>query len=250
MRPRLALWLLVALLPTFAACAAPIPSHMVRLWPLGRTDEPLLGLSTEEGVLILTEPNFDVGDMFNIQFPKGNSGLVDLGTIDRLNDDLALVEPLYSRLATGRLATAVPNPRETLFLAVRDDEDQPVMMEVEAWKGGRFGNYIRIPGEGNPQRAAAELAGSGLYVYRDDRWQIVGMMAGITASLPGTYQADAGMGYLGLVEIGRILPDPLDYFERGDIKPLRPDLEFGVPLQPGDIVLPVPEEDEESPRGP
>ena len=97
---------LVVFALVFVGCAAPIPSHVTRLWPVGRSQEPFLGLSTEEGVLVLTAGHFAVGDLFNIQFPVGNSGVVDLGKIDHLNDDLAVIHPLTSRLLEGRLAAS------------------------------------------------------------------------------------------------------------------------------------------------
>ena len=229
--------LLAAGLLFAAGCATEPPSHFVRLWPLGNSEEPVIGLSTEDGVLVLASPNFDVGDMFNLQFPYGNSGLVDFGMIDHLNEDLALIHPISSRLLEGRLATEPPLPHETLYVAQRDEQDQPVMQIVDPWKDGRFGDYVVLPGEDDPQGRARQLAGSGLYVQRNDRWQIVGLMAGITALLEGDAPQEAGMGFIGLFEIVRVLPDRLDYFER-DIKQLRPDFEFGVPLQPGDVELP------------
>ena len=47
-----------------------------------------------------------------------------------------------------------------------------------------------------------------------------------------------------------MLPDRIDFFER-DIQQLRPDFEFGVPLQPGDIeVLGVAGSGDEAADGP
>ena len=236
----------LALTLLLGACAAPIPSHLTRLWPLGQTDEPILGLSTEEGVLVLTAPHFRVGDVFNIQFPIDNDGLIDLGTIDHLNDDLAVIRPRTSRLLEGRLATALPTPQETLYLAQRDEDDKPIMVPVERYKGGRYGDYIVLPGHDDPAALARDQAGAGLYLQRDDRWKICGILAGITLNEPGADPADAGLGYIGLIEIVRVLPDQIDYFER-DIKDLRPDFEFGVPLQPGDIEYPgLPSQDDDS----
>jgi len=240
MRPLTGSWkLLAACLLLAAGCATPPSSHFVRLWPLGRSGEPIVGLSTEDGILVLAVPHYDVGDVFSMQFPYGNSGLFDYGTLDHLNDDLAVIRPIYARLLEGRLATEPLRPHETLYLALRDEQDQQVMTIVDLWKDGRYGDYIVLPGEDEPQARARDLAGSGLYVQRDGRWQIIGMMAGITARLDEDAAQDAGMGFIGLVELVRVLPDRIDYFER-DIKPLRPDFEFGVPLQPGDIELPAP----------
>jgi hypothetical protein len=250
MRAQMAGWQVLVLALLLGGCAAPIPSHLTRLWPLGHGGEPVLGLSTEEGVIILTAPHFYVGEMFNIQFPFNDDGVVDLGTIDHLNDDLAVVRPRSSRLVEGRLATALPTPQETLYLAQRDERDKPIMTPVDAYKDGRYGNYITVPGVDEPGAFARDQAGAGLYVMRDERWQIAGILAGITLKEPGDDPDDAGLGYIGLVEIVRVLPDRIDFFER-DIQQLRPDFEFGVPLQPGDIeVLGVAGSGDEAADGP
>ena len=93
----------------------------------------------------------------------------------------------------------------------------------------RDGTIVDDPGYlDDPAALARDQAGVGLYLNRDDRWQICGILAGITLNEPGADPSDAGLGYIGLVEIVRVLPDQIDYFER-DIKDLRPDFEFGVP---------------------
>jgi hypothetical protein len=247
MRPKLfsALLLLLALT---GACAAPTPSHLARLWPVGQSGEPMLGLSTEEGVLILSSPNLGIGDWFHIQFPVGNSGLGDWGILSHLNDDLAVVRPLTARLEEGRLASAPPKPQETIYLALRSAGDQPVMRAVTRWNEGSNGDYVTVSGQGPAEVAARNLAGSGLYVLRDRRWKIIGMLAGTTARLPQRNPNHVGLGYIRLNELARVLPDQIDYFER-DIKPLRPDFEFGVPLQPGDMAVPLPPQEDDDPSG-
>jgi hypothetical protein len=219
-----------------AGCAAEIPSHLTRLWPVGDSGEPFLGLSTAEGVIVLSTAHYEVGDLFNIQFPVGNSGVVDLGKIDHLNDDLAVIRPLTSRLLRGRLGSTPPKADETIYLARRDEEDQPYMEPVVRWRKGVYGDYITVSGVDDPAAFARDYAGTGLYVNRKGRWKIVGMLAGITANLPGEDADDAGVGYIGLLELVRVLPDQIDYFQR-DIKPQRPDFEYGVPLQPSDILI-------------
>src|SRR6185436_13712076 len=102
MRP----WLLIALL---AGCSSP-PENFTRLWIEGHTGLPLVGTSTEDGVLMLAEPEWKIGDRFEIQFPIGNSLVADKGRIDRLNDTVAVIKPLTSRLLEGRFAAFVPEP--------------------------------------------------------------------------------------------------------------------------------------------
>lgn len=220
------------LLAVLAACSAP-PSHMTRLWPAGETGEPLLGLSTEAGVLLLADPRHRVGDLFDIQFPVGNSVVREWGRLDRMNDDLAVVVPLTARLLEGRLASSVPAPHEQLYLALRDDRDDPRMVPVRRWRGGEYGNLIEAPGD--PEALLSRWAGAGLYVKRDGRWEIAGMLGGLLGTVDG--EARPGVGFVGLLEIARIFPYRDDYHEQ-DVRPLRPDIEYGVPLQPGDIVLP------------
>jgi len=223
-----------------AGCTSP-PSHLTRLWPGGRTGEPLLGLSTEFGIVLLTEPHYRVGDVFEVHFPFGNSVVRDWARIDRINDTLSIAVPITANVLEGRIATELPRPEEPVYLAMRDEDDEPVMEAVEPWRGGRHGDYVVVPGH-DAEDVAEEYAGAGLYVLRRDRWQIVGILAGITAR---DDRDDAGLGYIGLLDMAMILPDPIDYFEH-DIPALRPDFEFGVPLQPGDIEL-EPEDEPEPP---
>jgi hypothetical protein len=218
---------------SLTACAGP-PSHLTRLWPEGESGVPILGLSTEDGILILAEHGQAVGDRFRLQFPVGNSVVQDWAVMDRRNDDLAIVRPITSRLHEGRFATVVPAASEVFYLALRDDDDKPVMVEVDRWHNGMNGAFL-APIDNEPERMAREWAGTGLYVERDGRWEIVGILAGITARmLNGSLEGDVGMGYLDLAEISRLLPDQIDYFEH-PILPPRPDFEFGVPLQEGDV---------------
>jgi hypothetical protein len=221
------------LLACLAACST-TPSHLTRLWPAGQSGAPTLGLSTEGGVVMLADPAYRVGDLFDIQFPVGNSFVREWGRLDRLNEDLAVVVPLTARLLRGRLATSLPKDDEPLYLALRDADDEPDMLEVERWHGGQRGSFIVVPGR-DAERLARDYAGAGLYVERDGRWEIAGMLAGLVARDEGSDQL--ALGYVDLLEMARVLPVDVDYFEQ-DVTPLRPDIEFGVPLQPGDVVLP------------
>ncbi|MCB9899240.1 MAG: hypothetical protein H6825_14640 [Planctomycetes bacterium] len=224
------------------ACVAP-PEHFTRLWPGGRSGAPVLGLSTEEGVIVLGEPQYAVGDVFEIQFPIGNSVVSAHGSIVRLNEELALVEPADAILREGRFADGLPDfATEDVFVALRDEDDRPVMRPVTLWHDGTFGDWVVIDDIGDADAFARDHAGVGLYVYRQRYWQIVGMLAGITARSPDLDDDDVGLGYISLLEMARLLPDRIDYFEHG-VKPLRPDFEFGVPLQPGDVDLPEPQPD-------
>lgn len=223
--------LLLALIVT--ACAGPT-SHFTRLWREGQTGAPIIGLSTEDGVLILAETSLAVGDRFRLQFPVGNSLVEDWAVLDRRNDDLAIVRPLSSRLHEGRFATTVPTADESFYLALRDRNDELEMVEVERWHEGLYGAFL-APFDDQPRHMAREWAGAGIYVERDGRWEIVGILAGLTARLLiSEDEDDLGLGYLDLAEISRLLPDQIDFFEH-PILPPRPDFEFGVPLQEGDI---------------
>lgn len=228
-----------ALLLLTAACSAPTPSHFTRLWPQkleqGRSGRPVLGLSTEDGVLILARPAYRPDDLFEMQFPVGNSLVVDYGKLDRVNDNLAVVRPLTARFAEGRFAGSLPEPDETLYIAVRDELDAPVMRPASLWRNGALGDWLDLDEDQDELDALAwEYAGTGVYVLREDRWEICGVLSGLVARLEDQASDDLGLGFLGLAELARILPDQLPYYLHLD-RPLRPDFEFGVPLQPGDL---------------
>jgi hypothetical protein len=233
----------VLLLALFAAgcCSTPDPQHFTRLWPDGQTGVPIIGTSTEDGVLVLAQPQWKVGDRLEIQFPIGNSLVVDKGRIDRINDTLAVVSPLTARLSEGRFAAELPLPGEEIFVALRDENDEPVLEPAPLWHDGAFGDWVTLP-DRDATTVARDYAGTAVYVKRDDRWEIVGLLAGLTA-YDETESGYLALGFVGLSEMARILPDRLDYFAR-DVRPLRPDFEFGVPLQPGDVVYDQPAEEE------
>jgi hypothetical protein len=138
-----------------------------------------------------------------------------------------------------------------VYLALRDDDDDPTMVPVDRWHDGRYGNWI-VPPDGDAERLADEWAGAGLYVLREerwwqeDRWEIVGLLADVTARLRDGVPGDVAVGVIDIAEISRILPDQVDYFVHPIHSP-RPDFEFGVPLQAGDIVLPPEEPTAEAP---
>ncbi|GJM20853.1 MAG: hypothetical protein DHS20C15_07680 [Planctomycetota bacterium] len=217
-----------------AACSASTPSHMTRLWPYGRSGDPMLGLAVHDGVLVLARPHFRVDDRFEIQFPVGNSTVTDVGYIARLNNDLAVVRPFTARLAPARLSETLPAAHEQLYLALRDEDDEPLFEEVTPWHDGVHGDWLLLD-DYDSAVVARDWAGAGVYVKRNQRWRVVGILAGITAELPQS--GELALGYIGLLEIARILPDELSYFDR-DERPLRPDIEHGLPLQPGDLNLP------------
>ncbi len=230
---------LAASLLLAAGCASSPPSHFTRLWPEGTTGTPLIGTSTEDGVLMIAEPGYAVGKMFEIQFPVGNSLVRDWGRIDRLNDNLAVVHPISSRLREGRIATSLPQPGEQIFLALRDEQDEPLMEGVSPWLDGRFGDWITVP-DRRAEDVARDYQGTALYVERTGRWEIIGLLAGLLARDDSDPKGATAIGYIGLLELSRILPDRIDFLEH-NVRRLRPDFEFGVPLQPGDIDLAPPE---------
>ncbi|MBM3986076.1 MAG: hypothetical protein FJ296_10390 [Planctomycetes bacterium] len=232
-RTRLALSVLLALLAC-ACSSTPTPEHFTRLWVEGRTGQPLIGTSTEDGVVVLAQPDWKVGDLFEIQFPVGNSLVVDKGRIDRLNDTLAVIRPLTARLREGRFAAELPVPGEELYVALRNERDKPELEPAPSWLDGAYGDWVVLP-DRDPERIARDYAGTGVYVQRGGRWELVGVLAGLMAHDESDPQGPVALGFVGLIELARILPDRLDYFAR-DLRPLRPDFEFGVPLQPGDIV--------------
>jgi len=241
-RSRIQRTLFVLAVALLTACASPPPSHLTRIWPKGHTDDPVLGLSTEEGVLVLVQPEWQVGDLFELHFPVGNSLVRDWGRLDRRNDDLAVIQPITSRLMEGRFATALPSSEEILYLAQRSAQDEPVMVEVDRWYDFKYGTFL-VPPSGDAAALVSRWAGSGLYVRRGERWEIVGMLSDLTGRLDPGDRHDVGAAFIGMGEISRLLPDQVDFFGH-PFRASRPDFEYGVPLQPGDIELdPRPEED-------
>ena len=235
--PRSHVLLALALACAAAGCTTP-PEHFTRLWLEGRTGLPMIGTSTEDGVLVLAQPDWQLGDVLEIQFPYGNSLVIDKGRIDRLNDTLAVVRPLTARLKEGRFAATLPEIGEPLYVALRGERDQPQLVEAAPWHDGAYGDWLVLP-KRDATEVARDYAGTGVYVERADRWEIVGLLAGLTAEDESAEDGSVAVGFVGLPEMARILPDRLDYFAR-DMRPLRPDFEFGVPLQPGDIVIDEP----------
>jgi len=237
-------------------CASPPPpaNHLTRLWPVGDTGTPLLGLSTEDGIVMLSDPTYAVGDIFEIQFPYGNSMVRDRGIVDRLNDNVAVVHPLSARLLEGRFSSRPPDFEDELFLALRDDADEIAFAPVDLWAEGAYGDWITFPdgslswltGTEDPAVIAKTWAGAGIYrMAEHDRMVIVGLLSGFTASL-GEGTPPRAMGYVGLEELARILPDRIQYYKHWE-PPLRPDFEYGVPLHPGDVIVRPP--DDELPLG-
>jgi hypothetical protein len=232
-----ALLLATALAAAQTGCSSP-PSHFTRLWVQGHTGAPAIGVSTEGGILTLSSPGWKVGDRFDLQFPHGNSLVNDVGIVDRLNETVTIILPATARLSQGRFADSLPSPEETLYLAVRDEWDEPAMREVELWRDGEYGDWVLLPGvnEYELEQIATQYRGTGIYVERDGRWEIVGMLAGLLASDEADPRGEVALGYIGLTELARILPRQQDIL-KPDLRPLRPDFEFGVPLQPGDLVI-------------
>ncbi len=218
------------------ACATPPPSHVARIWPQGAQGAPVLGLSTEDGVLVLADPSYKLGDLFDMQFPVGNSRVDDHGELIRINDNLAIIIPLTSRLAEGRFAETPMTELEQLYVAVRDEDDEPVMEEVTRWRNGAHGDLIVIPDD-DAYDFAARYSGAGVYVNRYDRWQIVGVLSGLVVedSEPQPDEESiAAVGFIGLDEVARLVADRENYLTREEY-PMRPDFEFGVKRQAGDI---------------
>jgi hypothetical protein len=233
-------WGVLALALGLAGCSSPaLPSHYTRLWPAGRTGQPLVGTSTEDGVVILSTPGLALGDRYEIQFPFGNSVVADWGLVDRLNDVLAVVRPQTAVLREGRIASSPPTPDEQLYLALRDDRDEPALRPVARWRRGEYGDWVILRGV-DPDEVARSQRGTGVYVRREVRWEIVGVLAGLTAVDEVDVRGEVALGFIGLRELARILPDRVAYFER-DEHILRPDFEFGVPLQPGDLERRLPQ---------
>lgn len=235
--------LLAALLLALAACSAP-PSHVTRLWPQGVQGKPVVGLSTEEGVLVLADRSYRLGDLFDVQFPVGNSRVDEVGELIRINDNLGVVQPLSARLLEGRFATERPAQHEQLFVALRDADDEPLMQPVAMWRDGARGDLIVPPIDAcddvdTVDDFALRTAGAGVYVYRHDSWEIVGMMSGLVVELadPGTPdEAATSVGFIGLDELRRAVSDGVDYVTPRFL-PRRTDFEFGVERQPGDVAI-------------
>jgi len=239
--------LLGAILAAGAGCCSP-PQHFTRLWVEGETGAPAIGVSTEGGILTLSSPGWKVGDRLDLQFPYGNSMVNDVGLVDRLNETITIVLPATSRIMQGRFATHLPSPEEELYLAVRDELDEPVMQEVTLWRDGEYGDWVLLNGlgAGEIEQVARQYRGTGVYVEREGRWEIVGVLAGLLAHDENDPRGEVALGFIGLTELARILPRHQDIL-KPDLRPLRPDFEFGVPLQPGDLVI---EPEGKSPAGP
>jgi len=60
-------------------------------------------------------------------------------------------------------AATLPTPDETLYIAVRDERDQPVMQPANFWHAGEFGDWIGVEADA-ADALARDYAGTGIHV--------------------------------------------------------------------------------------
>ncbi|MFO0985305.1 MAG: hypothetical protein U1E76_26840 [Planctomycetota bacterium] len=194
------------------------PEHILEL-QFG--NDTRFAVSTEDGILCLAEDALRSASIpFRFRYKRGI--FEDRATVDRINENLAILLPQTSNLYHVRFGAYPAREDDELYLGVYDSDERPYLLRVALYQRGQFGDLLEVP-IGNDEAAAFadRFRGVGLYAWRDDYYQLVGILNGV-------YTVDRPIvAFIGLEEIARILPTGSHYFER-KIKVPRPDFEYGI----------------------
>jgi hypothetical protein len=178
-------------------------------------------VSTEDGILCLAEDALRSASIpYRFRYRRGI--FEDRATVDRINENLAVLVPQTAELTQVRFGAYPAREDDQLYIGICDKNQQPKLQEVRLYQKGQFGDLLQID-IGNDEIApfSDRFRGCGLYAWREDYYQLVGILNGV-------YIVDQPvMAFIGLDEMERILPSGSHYFERKLKKP-RPDFEYGI----------------------
>ena len=179
------------------------------------------GVSTEDGILALVETVFSTGEL-GFRYRAGNGFFDDVAKLERRNDTLAVLTPKSSRLNLARFAVYPAAKDERLFIEVRTS-DHGDLLACHLYEGGRQGDLLELDEAGSEfDDIVRQYAGAGVFAWRDDTMQLVGVLNGVWCESP------RALAFVGLDEIATLLPASSDYFSR-KVLPRRADFEYGIP---------------------
>ncbi|MEW6743162.1 MAG: hypothetical protein AB1486_10425 [Planctomycetota bacterium] len=208
----------------------PAPNHLVTL----ELEPPRLAVSTEDGIICLVEDALRTDDIpFTFQYGRGI--YADFATVDRINETLGILLPQTTQVPQARFATYPPTEDDDLVIGTRDEGGRAAVEAVRLYEEGRLGDLIALDMELSSAHAFIERhTGAGVYVWRDDHYQLVGL-------LNGAYLLDRPVAaFVGLHELARILPIGSDFFAHQPKVP-REDFEYGLPYPAVDEIRGRPE---------
>lgn len=178
-------------------------------------------VSTEDGILCLAEDALRSASIpYRFRLRRGI--FEDRATVDRINENLAILMPQTAVLPQVRFGAYPAREDDELHIGICDKNEQPKLMETKLYQRGQFGDLLETSIPMDEVAAFADrFRGVGLYAWREDYYQLVGILNGV-------YMVDQPvLAFVGLEEMSRILPTGSHYFER-HIKKNRPDFEYGI----------------------
>lgn len=224
--------ILPALTLLLAGCTSRLPNDLVILDVPG---SPRYALSTEDGILALTEPDLSVDELPVLYWYRG-APVRDDARVLHLADDFGLLEMQSAKIHYAVFAAGDPAPDESLWIQVLEDdiERRPQLIEASLFEGGAYGDLLAIDEWfWAADEIAGDWVGAGVYVRRKGVYELVGIINGLVADhpRPSTWSRWFGpkelVTFAGLDSIAPTLPDSSDYFARR-IRVFRPDFEHGL----------------------
>ena len=178
------------------------------------------GVSTEDGLFALADVVPPAETPLLFRYRTGDGFFDDRARLVRQTDVLALLAPESSRPHRARFAIHPASFDDRLFIEVRTG-DEADLLECHLFDLGRQGDLLVLD-EGQLADVAHRYAGAGLFAWRDDMLQLVGVLNGVYCEEPAT------LAFIGLDEMATLLPETSDFFVRRAL-PHRSDFEYGVP---------------------
>ena len=203
-------------------------------------------VSTESGIFVLSDVVPPTGELA-FRYRSGNGFFDDVATVVRKGDALAVMAPKSSRLNLARFAAYPAAADETLFLETREGEDLD-LVECALFDAGKRGDLLVLDDDADwsVPDAARRFAGAGVFAWRDETMELVGILNGVYSEDP------PALAFIGLDEMVTLLPAESSYFARR-VTVRRADFEYGVPRDFGgerpsaaDPPVPSDEADEEA----
>lgn len=177
------------------------------------------GVSTESGILALADIVPPTGEL-SFRYRSGNGFFDDVAAADRRSDALVLMQPKSTRLNHARFAAFPAAGGDSLFLEVRTGPETDIL-RCHLLDGGARGDLLVLD-EGDFYDVLASYTGAGVYAWREDMMQLVGVLNGVYCESPHA------LAFVGLDEMATLIPAGSNYFTRRTT-PRRADFEYGIP---------------------